>query len=64
MIAFSAIFLRSSCSGSAAHFRKVATSLAIWLAVAGVPSEYSMTFEQITSYEDALRSKCAQLTSL
>ena len=31
------IFLRSSCSGSAAQERKVTTSFAIWLVVAGVP---------------------------
>lgn len=35
--AFSPIFLRSSCSGSAAQFRNVTTSLAICEAVAGVP---------------------------
>jgi len=37
MTAFSPIFLRSSCSGSAAQWRKVTTSLAIWEVVAGVP---------------------------
>lgn len=30
--------LRWSCSGSAAHLRKVQTSLATWLMVAGVPA--------------------------
>jgi hypothetical protein len=39
MTALSPIFLRSSCSGSAAQFKKVTTSLAIWEAVAGVPVE-------------------------
>jgi len=33
--------LRSSCSGSAAHDKKVHTSLAICDSVAGVPSSYS-----------------------
>lgn len=49
MIALRAIFFRVSCSGSALHFRNVATSLAIWLAVAGVPSEYSITWKQKTA---------------
>ena len=35
--ALSPIFLRSSCSGSAAQWRNVTTSLAIWEVVAGVP---------------------------
>lgn len=35
------IFLRSSCSGSAAQARKVTTSFAIWEVVAGVLSSYS-----------------------
>lgn len=38
------IRLRSSNSGSDVHFKNVATSLANWEAVAGVPSEYSMTW--------------------
>ena len=33
--------LRSSASGSAAHARKVVTSFAICVSVAGVPSSYS-----------------------
>ncbi|RUP51286.1 hypothetical protein BC936DRAFT_149014 [Jimgerdemannia flammicorona] len=41
IIAFIPSFLRSSCSGSAAQDKKVTTSLAIWEAVAGVPSSYS-----------------------
>lgn len=35
------IFFRSSCSGSAAQDRKVTTSFAICVVVAGVPSAYS-----------------------
>lgn len=34
---FSPMRLRWSCSGSAAHLKKVHTSLATWLMVAGVP---------------------------
>lgn len=37
IIALRPIFLRSSCSGSAAHERKVTTSFAICEVVAGVP---------------------------
>lgn len=37
MTAFNPYFFRSSCSGSEAHDRKVTTSFAIWLVVAGVP---------------------------
>ena len=37
MTAFRPAFLRSSCSGSAAQFRNVTTSFAIWEVVAGVP---------------------------
>ena len=37
MTAFRPAFLRSSCSGSAAQFKNVTTSLAIWEVVAGVP---------------------------
>lgn len=37
MTACMPIFFRSSCSGSEAQLRKVATSLAIWVVVAGVP---------------------------
>lgn len=37
MTALRPAFLRSSCSGSAAQFRNVTTSLAIWEVVAGVP---------------------------
>ena len=35
--AFTPVFFLSSCSGSAAQWRKVTTSFAIWEAVAGVP---------------------------
>uniref|UniRef100_A0A0E9VM23 Uncharacterized protein n=1 Tax=Anguilla anguilla TaxID=7936 RepID=A0A0E9VM23_ANGAN len=42
-ISFRPMRLRWSCSGSAAQRRKVHTSLATWLMVAGVPSSYSRT---------------------
>jgi hypothetical protein len=38
----------SSCSGSAAHVRKVTTSFAIWLTVAGVPVRWQGNFERPT----------------
>lgn len=41
----------SSCSGSDAHFKNVATSLASWLAFDGVPSSYSYACNKVERVE-------------
>ena len=43
--ALSPSFFLSSCSGSAVHARKVTTSFAIWLVVAGVPSPQKLMIQ-------------------
>ena len=53
-IALMHIFLRASCSGSAAHFRNVATSFANWDVLAGVPSSYSIIWKTRWNFKISL----------
>lgn len=52
--AFKPIFLRSSCSGSAAQFKKVTTSLAIWEVVAGVPVRVRQSIAEYTRQQHTI----------